>query len=140
MKITLKQLTKGGETFFPLTSAEAVLVKRGSTVITLDKVLPLKIEAVETPVDSGLSAVQTGQVVVITHANPSVEPNDTLEPLLIQHDSKGHIVKKKTAGKFTILVEGKPLVETNGSEDKSLIFGDDFTTNGTNVNLRWNNI
>lgn len=140
MSILIKQLKQNNQVLFPQTAAEAVLVKRGTTVITLDQILSLKIESVEAPADSGLVTSITGQQVIVRHSNPTIEPNTSPEPLLIQYDNKGHIINKIPAGKFTITVGGQPLVETNGAEDKNLNFGDDFTTDGVSIKLKWNNI
>lgn len=140
MEVTVKQLTQNSKVLFPQTSAEAVLVKKGNTVVTLDTALQYKLESIETPSNSGLTASQTGQSVVIQHSNPVIEPNTVPEPLLVQHDSRGHIINKLPMGKFTITVGGQNIVETNGSEDENLTFGDDFTTDGVNVKLKWNNI
>ena len=140
MSISIKQLKQNNQVLFPQTSAEAVLVKRGSNIITLDQFLQLKIESIETPADSGLTASKTGQQVIIKHSNPTIESNSKPEPLLVQHDHKGHITDTMPARKFTIMVEGKSLADYNGAEDKSLNFGDDFTTDGTNLKLKWNNI
>ena len=39
MELTIKQLKQGGQVFVPQTTAEAVLVKDQTEVLTLDKVL-----------------------------------------------------------------------------------------------------
>lgn len=140
MKATIKQLTKNNIVLFPQTSAEAVLVKRGDQVLTLDRILSLKLESIEAPTDSGLQVSQTGQTAIIKHSNPTIETNSTPEPLLIQHDHKGHIISKAPFKKFTITIQNQPLIETNGSEDKTLNFGDDFAADGNNIKLKWTNI
>lgn len=137
MIVSIKQLKQNNQVFFPQTAAEAILVKRGSNIITLDQALQLKIESVEAPADSGLTTSRTGQQVIVRHSNPTIQSNSAPEPLLVQHDHKGHIVNSAPMGKFTIMVEGRPLVETNGAENSSLSFGDDFTTDGTNIKLTW---
>ena len=43
MNLTIKQLTQNGTIFVPQTVSEAVLVKNGEQVITLDKALARKI-------------------------------------------------------------------------------------------------
>lgn len=140
MQYEIKQLQQNKKILFPQTSAEAVLVKRGTTVTTLNKLLDAKLESVETPKDSGIIATQSGQTVTIQHSNPLIEPNENAEPLLIQHDQRGHIIKSTPVGKFRVFVNNIQTLETNGSEDTSMSFGDDFTTDNSNIQLKWTDI
>jgi hypothetical protein len=55
MNILVKQLKHQGSAIAPQTIAEAVLVKQGNSVITLDKALELKQNTIITPNDSGLT-------------------------------------------------------------------------------------
>lgn len=140
MKILLKQLHQGNTIVFPQTSAESVLVKAPGRILTLDKVLSSKIDTIETQEDSSLSAIREGTKVILSHSNPDVVANDFPQPLLIQHDKKGHIVNKSQMGTVTINVSGKPITESYGPNNKNLTFADDFAIDGDNINLRWNNI
>jgi hypothetical protein len=69
MNLTIKQLTQNGTIFVPQTVSEAVLVKNGEQVITLDKALARKLENIETPEDSGLTIQRQESSVIITHTN-----------------------------------------------------------------------
>lgn len=140
MKIEIKQLQQNKKILFPQTSAEAVLVKKGSTVITLDKMLNLKLESVEAPENSGIVATQSGQTVTIQHSNLLIEPNENPEPLLVQYDQRGHIVKSAPVGKLRIFVNGEKTLEVDGSQDANMSFGDDFTTDKSNIQLKWTDI
>lgn len=137
MKVAIKQLQQNNQILFPQTSAEAVLVKKGKTVITLDQALDFKIEKVNTPENSGLIAEKSGQEVTIQHSNPLIEPNKTTEPLLVQYDQRGHIIDTAPVGKFRIFVNGNKTLEADGSQDTSMNFGDDFTIDNSNIQLKW---
>lgn len=136
----IKQLSQNGKIIFPQTASEAVLVKKDSTVITLDKALAYKLESVETPVGSGLNAYRQGTTVILTHSNQTIVSNNSPEPLLVQHDTRGHIIATKPAQKFIVAVNGQKIIESNGSEEKVLPFGDDFTVDNNNIQLKWINI
>lgn len=140
MEIAIKQLSQNSKVIFPQTAAEAVLVKKGSAIITLDKALSFKLEAIETPAGSGLNSYQQGSTIVITHSNTSVTPNQKPEPLLVQHDDKGHIVNTLPMKSFTVMVDGEKIIESNGAEDKTLMFGDDFKVDNKGIALKWTNI
>lgn len=140
MKVAIKQLQQNNQILFPQTSAEAVLVKKGKTVITLDQALDFKIEKVNTPENSGLVAEKSGQEVTIQHSNPLIESNKTTEPLLVQYDQRGHIIGTAPVGKFRIFVNGNKALETDGSQDASMSFGDDFTIDNSNIQLKWTDI
>lgn len=140
MGVIIKQLSQNSKIIFPQTSAEAVLVKKGQQVVTLDKALQFKLESIETAPGSGLSSYQQGSTVIITHSNPSVTPNETPQPLLIQHDSKGHIIGTSPVKKLSVLINNQPLVESDGSEDKNIMFGDDFGVDNNNIVLKWKEI
>lgn len=138
--MNIKQLSQNSKIIFPQTVSEAVLVKKGAAVITLDRALSFKLESVEAPAGSGLNTYQQGTTVLVTHANPSITPNDQPEPLLVQHDDKGHIIASKPAKSFIVTVNGQQFVESNGAEEKILPLGDDFTVDNNNIALKWNNI
>ena len=138
--MNIKQLSQNSKIIFPQTVSEAVLVKKGTTIITLDQALSFKLESVGAPAGSGLNTYQQGTTVLVTHSNPSITPNETPKPLLLQHDAKGHIVATEAAKSFIVTVNGQQFVESNGSEEKILPLGDDFTIDNNNVTLKWNNI
>lgn len=140
MGVIIKQLSQNSKIIFPQTSAEAVLVKKGQQVMTLDKVLQFKLESIETAPGSGLSSYQQGSAIVITHSNPTIEPNETPQPLLIQHDSKGHIVGTSPIKKLSVVVNNQSILESDGSEDKNIMFGDDFSIDNNNIVLKWKEI
>lgn len=137
MKLTIKQLAQNGTIFVPQTVAEAVVVKNGEQIITLDQVLDKKIEEIVTPVDSGLQTTRNGKSVIITHSN-EITTNTEPQPLLIQHDSRGHIIYTKAAGKLIVQVNSKPLLAVDGSQDQELKFGSDFEIDeDKQIILKW---
>lgn len=141
MIITLKQLKKSGEVFAPQTVAEAVLVKDGENIITLNNLLEKKLENIVTPVSSGLQAYPQGKSVVITHSN-TITANESPAPVQIQYDNHGHIISTTPIGKTTVIVNnGNTYTVLDGTEDKEIRFGDDFDTDeNNNIKLKWNNI
>ena len=56
----IKRLKMGNNVFVPQTVAEAVLLKDGSEVTTLDKVINRKISAVNSSEGSGITVNRTG--------------------------------------------------------------------------------
>lgn len=123
----------------PQTVSEAVLVQEGTTVITLDKVLHKKIESINSDNVSGITVVRTGNDVDITHSN-NVDPIQETKPLQISYDNHGHITSSLPMGKLIVTANGQQVLESNGSTDQQLNFGDDFQKNEqNNITLRWDN-
>lgn len=139
MKLTVKQLKHNNEVFVPQTTAEAVLVKDQSVVVPLTRVLEKKVEVVTAPEGSGLKVKQVSKTVEITHAN-DIQANETTQALMIQHDNHGHITSTVPLGKLSVVVDNKIQVETNRSEDQTIVFGDDFTVDNSNIKITWNNL
>lgn len=140
MELLIKQLKQNNQIFVPQTTAEAVLVKDSNRIITLDKALNKKLEAIITPLGSGLDYTASGKTVVLTHSN-SITPNTEAQPLLLKFDNRGHITEAKPMGKLTVVINNSKYIETDGSQDKALLFGDDFKTDENNIiGLNWNNI
>ena len=138
MKYEIKRLKHGKSIFVPQTVAEAVLVKEGPDVTTLDKAINKKIEIITADASkSGLEVKRTGNSVDISHTNQIV-PNNGIQPLQIQYDNNGHIIGAVSLGKLTINVNQEQLLEINGTIDQSLNFGDDFQNNNNNIIIRWN--
>ena len=123
---------------FPQTVAEAVLVN-GDQVITLDKVLPKKIEQIITPDNSGLTTSKQGTSVIVTHTN-KIMPNEAPKSYLIQYDQNGHIVSTEPIKKQITTVNNAVYSQYDGNADSNINFGDDFTINNNNISLRWENI
>lgn len=139
MEISIKQLQQNEQIFFPQTVSEAVLVKEGSTIITLNNILERKLEQVETPIGSGLQSYKQNKSVIITHAN-QIEPNENLQPLQVKYDSRGHIMETKPLGKTVVTVDNNLYSEIDGSSDNYFMFGDDFNIDNRKIILKWNNI
>ena len=76
MELTIKQLKQHDQIFVPQTTAEAVLVKDGGEVITLDNILKRKIEQIITPAGSGLQAFKQGSNIILAHSN-SITANES---------------------------------------------------------------
>ncbi len=139
MEILIKQLKQNNQIFVPQTTAEAVLVKHNNITITLDKALERKIEAVVTPLGSGLDYTVSGKTIILTHSN-SIEPKEEVKPLQVKFDNRGHIVETKPMGKLTVVVNNTKYIESDGTQDNALLFGDDFRTDNNFIALNWNNI
>ena len=139
MILTIKQLKQGETTIAPQTVAEAVLVKQGSTIITLDKVINKKIDNVTSTEE--LTVTRKGNDIDITHTN-QIQPTDTPRPLQVQYDSSGHIINSASLGKLTILANGQTVIESDSSNDQQLRFDDNFEkdNNNNNITIRWNNL
>lgn len=133
MKYEIKQLKQGGKVFMPQTVAEAVLVKEGSNVITLDKVLNRRITG-----SQGISVSRIGNTIDIAHTNQIV-PNGSTQPLQIQYDNNGHIIGVIPLGTLTVTANSEEVLKMNGSADQTLAFGDDFQNINNNITIRWNN-
>lgn len=139
MQYEIKKLKKGNAIFLPMTAAEAVLIKEGSQVTTLDKAINRKIGIIDSDPKSGISIKRTGDIVNISHTN-QITPNQTPQSLQIQYDESGHIVKSIPLGKVIITVNSENVIESNTVKDQTLNFGDDFIKdNNNNITIRWNN-
>lgn len=140
MKLTIKQLKQHGQIFIPQTTAEAVLVKDGEEIITLDNMLERKVEQVITPAGSGLSAYRQGKNVILTHSN-SITANESPSPVKVKYDSRGHIVETIPTSAITVIVDQEGYLQYNGSEDRNLILGNDFEIDKDNkIILKWNHL
>lgn len=140
MNLTIKQLTQNGTIFVPQTVSEAVLVKNGEQVITLDKALARKLENIETPEDSGLTAQRQESNVIITHTN-KIAASGPVSPMQIQYDNNGHIVQSQPLGKSTITIKGNTYAVIDGTKDVDIQLGDDFDIDDSNnIKLQWNNL
>lgn len=138
MILTIKQLKQGETIIAPQTVAEAVLVKQGSTIITLDKVINKKIDNVTSTEE--LTVTRKGNDIDITHTN-QIQSTDTPRPLQVQYDSSGHIINSASLGKLTILANGQTIIESDGSDDQQLRFDDNFEKDdNNNITIRWNNL
>lgn len=135
----IKKLKQEGQIFVPLTASEAVLVNEGGTVITLDKVLKRKIENIITPAGSGLNAIQSGTTVNIVHTN-SIEAISNPQLLKVQYDNRGHITQTSESDPLIISVNGEGYRQYDGNESINVLMGDDFETEDSKIQLRWNNI
>ena len=137
MELTIKQLAQNGRIFVPQTISEAVLVKNEEQIKTLDQVLDEKIEEIITPVGSGLKATPFGKSFIITH-NSEITANSEPQPLLIQHDSRGHIIFTKNAGKLVVTVDNSTVLTADGTQDSTLNFGSNFGINtDKQITLKW---
>lgn len=140
MDLIIKQLKQNNQIFVPRTTAEAVLVKSNDQVQRLDKVLDKKLEAVITPLGSGLTYTASGQTVILQHSN-SITPIEETKPLQVKYDNRGHIIETKPMGKLTVVVNNTKYIESDGSQDNILSLGDDFKIdNNNNIALKWNEI
>lgn len=135
MSNKLVKVILANDQVFPQTVAEAVLVN-GDQVITLDKVLPKKIEQIITPDNSGLTAFKQGTSVVVTHTN-KITPNETPKSYLIQYDQNGHIINAEPTKKQITTVNNVVYSQYDGNTDSNINFGDDFTINNNNISLKW---
>lgn len=138
MSNKLVKVILANDQVFPQTVAEAVLVN-GDQVITLDKVLPKKIEQVITPSNSGLTASKQGTSVVVTHTN-KITPNEAPKSYLIQYDQNGHIINAEPIKKQITTVNNAVYSQYDGNTDSNINFGDDFTINNNNISLKWGTI
>lgn len=140
MEILVKQLKQNNQIIVPQTTAEAVLIKHDSQVKRLDQVLACKLEKVITPVGSGLTSIPSGTTLTLTHSSEII-PNEKVEPLLVKHDNRGHIVETAPMGKLSVVVSNQQYLEHDGSSDQTLSMGDDFTVDENNkIKLNWNNL
>lgn len=138
MSNKLVKVILANDQVFPQTVAEAVLVN-GDQVITLDKVLPKKLEQVITPSNSGLTASKQGTSVVVTHTN-KITPNEVPKSYLIQYDQNGHIINTEPIKKQITTVNNDVYSQYDGNTDSNINFGDDFTINNNNISLKWEDI
>lgn len=140
MELTIKQLKQHGQIFIPQTTAEAVLVKDGEEIITLDDMLERKVEQVITPAGSGLSAYRQGKNVILTHSN-SITANESPSSVKVKYDSRGHIVETIPTSAITVIVDQEGYLQYNGSEDRNLLLGNDFEIDEDNkIILKWNHL
>lgn len=140
MELTIKQLKQRGQIFIPQTTAEAVLVKDGKDVITLDNILERKIEQVITPAGSGLSAYKQDKNIILTHSN-SITANESPSSVKVKYDSRGHIVEVAPTSNVTVIVDQEGYLQYNGSEDRNLLLGNDFGIDEDNkIILKWNHL
>lgn len=140
MNLPIKFLKQNEEPFLPVTAAEAVVVKYATGSRRLDEVLRVKIEEVVTPVGSGLTSYPSDDKVIISHAN-IIDPSlDELKPKLIKYDNRGHIVETSDFEKLKVIVHNQLHTEYDGSSTSLIKFGDDFTDDDGNIQIRWNTI
>lgn len=139
MDLQVKQLKQYGEVFVPQTTAEAVLVKQGTTVYTLDKVLEKKVEQIITPAGSGLNTYKQGTSIIVTHSN-TITANDTPQSVKVKYDNRGHIVETVPVSNLNVIVDTEGYTQYNGDEERNLMFGDDFGIDNNKIALKWNNI
>lgn len=140
MELTIKQLKQHSQIFIPQTTAEAVLVKDGEEVITLDNMLERKIEQVITPAGSGLSAYKQGKNIILTHSN-SITANESPSSVKVKYDGRGHIVEAIPTSVITVIVDQEGYLQYNGSEDRNLLLGNDFEIDEDNkIILKWNHL
>ena len=139
MDLEIKQLKQYDKVFVPQTTAEAVLVKEGTVVYTLDKVLEKKVEQVKTPAGSGLNSYKQGTSIIITHSN-TITANDTPQSVKVKYDNRGHIVETAPVEKLNVIVDNEGYTQYNGDEERNLLFGDDFGIDQNKIALKWNNI
>lgn len=137
MELKIKQLKQNNQIFIPLTTAEAVLVKQGTEVRTLKKVLDTKIDTVIT--GSGLQVTPSGPTLYLKHTN-TVEPVAECKPLQLSFDDTGHVSGAKPLGKLTIVVGDKKAIDHDGTQDNAFVMGDDFTLDDQVIKLNWTNL
>ena len=139
MELTIKQLKQHGQIFVPQTTAEAVLVKDGEEVITLDNMLERKIEQIITPA-SGLQAFKQEKNIILTHSN-SITANESPSSVKVKYDNRGHIVEVAPTSNVTVIVDQEGYLQYNGSEDRNLLLGNDFGIDEDNkIILKWNHL
>lgn len=140
MELTIKQLKQHGQIFVPQTTAEAVLVKDGKEVITLDNMLEKKVEQIITPAGSGLVAYKQDKNVIITHSN-SITANESPSSVKVRYDNRGHIIETVPTNNIVVIVDQQGYLQYNGSEDRNLLLGNDFGIDEDNkIILKWNHL
>lgn len=140
MELTIKQLKQHGQIFVPQTTAEAVLVKDGKEVITLDNMLERKIEQIITSAGSGLQAFKQEKSIILTHSN-SITANESPSSVKVKYDNRGHIVEVAPTSNVTVIVDQEGYLQYNGSEDQNLLLGNDFGIDEDNkIILKWNHL
>lgn len=139
MQYKIKRLKQGSDTIAPQTVAEAVLVKQGTIVYTLDNVINRKVETIKSSPTSGITVSRTGNTVDISHTN-QITPNEAIQPLQVQYDNTGHIVNTAPLGKLKVTASAEQVLEANWAQNQELNFGDDFQKDSyNNIVIRWNN-
>ena len=140
MSNKLIKIISANEQVFPQTVSEAVLFNDAGEVVTLDKVLNKKVEQIITTQDSGLTNYKQGTSIILTHAN-KITPNTEPEPLLVKHDSNGHILATDTFKKYTVIVNQQVYAQYNGNKDTAVSLGDDFKIDDkNNISLTWGTV
>ena len=139
MELQVKQLKQNNQIFVPQTTAEAVLVKHGEEVRTLNVVLERKIEGIIAVAGSGLTATPNGTSVIIKHSN-EITANNAVQPLQVKYDNRGHIVETAPMGTLSVVVNKQSYVEVDGSKDQTISMGDDFQIDQNEIKLNWNNL
>ncbi len=136
--MNIKQLKQNGQIFVPQTTAEAVLVKDGEEVITLDKFLTRP--TVITPAGSGLNSYKQGKNTILVHSN-SITANESPSSVKVKYDNRGHIVEAVPTNNITVVVDQDSYLQYNGSEDQNLLLGNDFGVDeNKRIILKWNNL
>lgn len=137
--IPIKRLTQNGEIFLPQTSAEAVIVKNGEEILTLDKVLQKN--QIITPENSGLIIFKEGFSTSISHSNKIIPSNNISKVYKITYDQNGHISNTSPTNILKISTINKECVNYDGNSDQEVKFGDDFiATIDNTIKLNWINI
>lgn len=139
MGLKIKQLKQHNEVFVPITAAEAVLVRHKGAIAPLTRVLDEKVETIDVSEDPSLEVQQSGPLVLLRHKS-KITANDAPQPLLLRHDSAGHIVETQPMGRLTVKVNDAVHLEVNGTNDASLNMGDDFTVDNLIIKLNWSNL
>ena len=139
MGLKIKQLKQHNEVFVPITAAEAVLVRHKGAIAPLTRVLDEKVETIDGSEDPSLEVQQSGPLVLLRHKS-KITANDTPQPLLLRHDSAGHIVEAQPMGRLTVKVNDAVHLEVDGTNDTSLNMGDDFTVDNLIIKLNWSNL
>lgn len=139
MGLKIKQLKQHDEVFVPITTAEAVLVRHSGTIAPLSRVLNEKIETIDVTEDPSLEVQKDGPLVLLRHTS-KITANNAPQPLLLRHDSAGHIVETQPMGRLTVNVNNAVHLEVDGTNDTSLNMGDDFTVDNMIIKLNWCNL
>lgn len=122
MELTIKQLKQHGQIFVPQTTAEAVLVKDGEEVITLDNMLEKKIEQIITPAGSGLQAFKQEKNIILTHSN-SITANESPSSVKVKYDNRGHIVEVAPTSNVTVIVDQEGYLSITGQKTGICFWG-----------------
>lgn len=140
MNYPVKILKQNNQSFLPVTSAEAVVVKHSTGVRRLDEVLQFKIEEITTPPGSGLTVGRQSQNVVIAHSNIIEPSTEEFKPKLIKYDNRGHITDAQDFKQIKVSIQNTPYTNYNGSSESLIKFGDDFMDSEGYIQIRWNTL